>query len=158
MCATCSEGEVKEAKPDDDIDFGAVTSCMTITCILEDGGKVAAHDAIYQRVSPHIFEALKRKLDNRKVARVVAAGSGSCWTPEMQSQAELADSFQRNSGTFAQKSQLDQLADMAPHLVSRNVEHFKRKLALKFGTESVEFTDFDDGRIWIDREGHVHTG
>lgn len=160
MPIKCSEGKVVEAGKTEGIDFGGVTSCMTITCILADGQKVAAHDGVFERVNPHIFKALKGKLNKRSVARILAAGSGSCWTPRMGSQTELSDSFAKNDPHWKDKGWETQLNMMAPFLVSKNVDNFKQILSWHFGVSKsdIEYKNFDGGQIQITSEGALKTG
>jgi hypothetical protein len=156
----CSEGHVVDAGATDGIDFGGVTSCMTITCLLADGSKVAAHDAIFQRVQPQIFTALKGQIAGRAVSKVITAGAGSMWTPRMTSQTQLSNEFAKNDSTWASRSWDKQLAQMEPFLISSNPEHFRQILAWQFGVElaSVSYTKYDEGRIQISPNGTLQTG
>lgn len=160
MPIMCSEGQVVQVDKSQGIDFGGVTSCMTITCILEDGVKVAAHDGVFERVKPHIFKALKGKLNKRSVARIVVAGSGSCWTPRMGSQQDLASSFVKNDPKFGGKSWEEQLKMMKPFLVSKNVDNFKQILSWTFDVpkSDIEYENYDEGRIQITSGGALKTG
>lgn len=160
MAIKCSEGQVVSASDKEGIDFGGVTSCMTITCCLSDGSKVAAHDGVFQRVQPHIFKALKGKLTSRKVSRVIAAGSGSCWTHRMESVAQLSENFAKNDPHWKEKGWETQLSMMAPFLVSKSVDNFKQILAWQFDVSKsdVSFTKYDEGRIQVSAGGEVTTG
>jgi hypothetical protein len=133
---------------------------MTITCILKDGGKVAAHDGVFERVKPYIFQALKGKLNKRSVVRVVAAGSGSCWTPLMKSQQDLANNLAKNDPTWKGKSWEDQLGMMEPFLVSKNVDNFKQILSWHFdiAKSDIEYKNYDVGTIQITSGGALKTG
>ncbi len=151
----CSEGKIVEASGTQGIDFGGVTSCMTITCILNDGTKVAAHDAIWLRVAPHIFKAILGKINSRKITKVIAAGAGSCWTPQMNSQQNLSDTLSKNDPNWAKRKWDDQLEEMKPFLVSGNTDKFKQVLAWHFNVSvsAVEYHNYDFGRIQIGADG-----
>ena len=151
----CTEGMVVEGGSDDGITYPSVTSCMTITCLLDGGAKVGAHDAIFQRVQPQVFMALKGKIGKRTVQKVRAAGSGSSWTPRMTSQVQLSEDFAKNDKTWASKKWSDQLAAMESFLISRNEEQFRRMLAWQFAVDlaDVTFNKFDEGNIEILDDG-----
>jgi hypothetical protein len=160
MAIKCSEGQVVYASPTEGIDFGGVTSCMTITCILTDGSKVAAHDAVYKRVKPHIIYVLKAKMKflGKKAERVIAAGAGSAWTPSMQSQTELFGGMARADPSVKNLSDLQALNLMEGFLVSRNQDKFRDFLSRDLGVpkDKTEFTNHDFGSISVSAEGELN--
>lgn len=160
----CSEGMVVKAKATEGIDFGGVTSCMTITCILESSGaseinKLAAHDGVFERVKPHIFEALKGRLEGRKVARIIAAGGGSYWSPEMKSQSELWAAATSNKPVLSKTNYAGQLDILSPLLISKNVDAFIKELARQFDVNlnAISFKNWDEGRVQITAAGELVT-
>ncbi|MFE2147604.1 hypothetical protein ACFXA3_38760, partial [Streptomyces sp. NPDC059456] len=46
--ATIAEGQVKEVAPGGVITYPSVTSCLTVTVRLQDGGLVGAHASLFQ--------------------------------------------------------------------------------------------------------------
>ncbi len=156
----CNEGQLVEAPRAKGVDFGSVTSCMTITCLLDDGHKVAAHDAVFQRVTPHIFTALKQQIGTRTVSKVLAAGAGSCWTWDMRSQADLSDSLSQTVPGWNQAPWATQLKNMEGYLISRNIANFRKKLADTFGVsvDKVEYQLYDEGKIQVLSIGVLKTG
>jgi hypothetical protein len=156
----CNEGKLVEAPRTQGVDFGSVTSCMTITCLLDDGHKVAAHDAVFERVTPHIFTALKQKIGSRTVSKVLAAGAGSCWTWDMRSQADLSQTLAQTVPGWSQSPWTAQLKNMEGYLISRNIASFKKKLAETFGVsvDKVEYQLYDEGAIQVLSIGVLKVG
>ena len=152
----CTEGRVVVASAADGIDFGAVNSCMTISCILDDGSKIAAHDAIFKRVQPQILFALKERVPaDRQIARVIAAGAGTCWTPTMESQQELASGMSKADPSFKEQSWQEQDRLMFPNMITRNVARFTEVLSRDLGVAAgaVEFRDVAEGKIKLNPDG-----
>lgn len=78
-----AEGQVGIAPAGSDITYGAVTSCMTVTCHFNDGRKAGAHmvlatDGSTQLSSHEILPALRSCL-NGTVARVELVGDFESW-------------------------------------------------------------------------------
>ncbi|MBN2075965.1 MAG: DUF4157 domain-containing protein [Dehalococcoidales bacterium] len=46
----CDEGQVKKARRDKDLDFGDVTTCLTITAFCQDSSRIGAHEGQTTRV------------------------------------------------------------------------------------------------------------
>lgn len=77
------EGRVEVAPVGAGIRYGAVTSCMTVTCYLDDGRKAGAHMVLVtgdgaQLASHQILSALRGRLDG-KVGKVELIGDFESW-------------------------------------------------------------------------------
>jgi hypothetical protein len=78
------EGQVDEAGPEG-IEYGAVTSCMTVTCLLDDGNHVGGHlsltipDGRYDSAS--VLPAMWGLIGSRAVVLVHLAGNSDMWSP-----------------------------------------------------------------------------
>ncbi|MFH8347575.1 DUF4157 domain-containing protein [Streptomyces sp. NPDC018045] len=81
-----AEGEVDEVGPNGTIIYPSVTSCLTITVHLRDGGKVGAHASLFQvpgkRASDQVLPALKAAVGSRSVESVDVSGSIGTWNPK----------------------------------------------------------------------------
>ncbi|EAY26344.1 hypothetical protein M23134_04622 [Microscilla marina ATCC 23134] len=92
----CVEGEFVQATADQEVDFVGMSSCMAITCIMQDGSKIAAHDALENRVPGGGAVAKLAVLVEQHestVNNVKAVGIGSCWGPHMETSQQLIDSI-----------------------------------------------------------------
>ncbi|MGW1071953.1 hypothetical protein [Streptomyces sp. NPDC002537] len=80
-----TEGQVAEAAPGRPILYPSVTSCLTVTVRLRDGGKVGAHASLFQVPgeyrSDRILAALKQRVGKRPVSRVEVKGAVGAWYP-----------------------------------------------------------------------------
>jgi hypothetical protein len=136
----CSESEVKSASAKQAIDFGGVTSCMTIACVFEDGSKAGAHEGLFARVSGGSVNRLKGLVQSKKLAKVLAAGDGMTWT--------------LSGGTL--KTNFD---DATAALISEDKgAGFKSFLQSQLGAGTVDFTQFAEGRIQVSAGGELKTG
>ncbi|MFJ2400182.1 hypothetical protein ACIOUE_02700 [Streptomyces xanthochromogenes] len=83
--ATVTEGQVKEVAPGGVLTYPSVTSCLTITVRLRDGGLVGAHASLFQVPgelrSDAILPALKARIDGRPVSAVEVRGAVGAWHP-----------------------------------------------------------------------------
>ncbi|MCB5908853.1 hypothetical protein [Streptomyces pinistramenti] len=83
--ATVTEGQVKEVAPGGVITYPSVTSCLTVTVRLRDGGLVGAHASLFQVPgelrSDEILAALKDLVGNRPVTAVQVKGAVGAWHP-----------------------------------------------------------------------------
>lgn len=147
----CSEGEVKTAAKDEEVDFGGVTSCMTITCILEDGTKVSAHEGLEKRVSGGAYSALKSAIGSKKVAKVLAAGGGDYWSPDLKTSGEIIGDTRNLS--FKQEQEL--LKQNKSKLIAGAKSTFVDKLKSEFGTTDASFEDWDMGALKISSDNKV---
>ncbi|WP_443041626.1 eCIS core domain-containing protein [Streptomyces sp. B21-083] len=86
-----AEGEVDEVGPGGTITYPSVTSCLTITVYLRDGGKVGGHASLYQvpggLYSDQILPAIKSRVGKRRVESVSVRGAVSSWNPKYLTKA-----------------------------------------------------------------------
>lgn len=83
--ATVTEGQVKEVAPGGVITYPSVTSCLTVTVRLGDGGLVGAHASLFQVPgelrSDEILTALQSLVGYRPVTAVEVRGAVGAWHP-----------------------------------------------------------------------------
>ncbi|MFI1676270.1 hypothetical protein [Streptomyces sp. NPDC020607] len=83
--ATITEGQVKEVARGGAITYPSVTSCLTVTVRLKDGGLVGAHASLFQVPgelrSDRILAALKDHVGGRPVTAVEVRGAVGAWHP-----------------------------------------------------------------------------
>ena len=95
----CAEGESKFLQPNQEVDFGMITSCMTITLSLSNGWKIVAHDALQAR--PSKGNAVKELQDRltvfpeATVTKIRAYDSGANWTYDMKTKDEEGKEFEQ---------------------------------------------------------------
>jgi len=137
----CSESQVKRASPKQGLDFGGVTSCMTVACVFEDGSKAGAHEGLFARVPGGAVGRLKALIAGKKVARVIASGDGLTWILTGES---LKPTFE--DATAARIGEgVEQTSAFTTFL----------KSALAAGT--ADFTQYAEGRIQITAGGELKT-
>ncbi|WP_432144429.1 hypothetical protein [Streptomyces sp. bgisy084] len=82
---TITEGQVGEVGPGGTIRYPSVTSCLTVTVRLQDGGKVGAHASLFQVPgeyrSDRILAAVKQRIGTRGVRTVEVRGAVGAWDP-----------------------------------------------------------------------------
>ncbi|CAM5277017.1 hypothetical protein SABIM44S_04925 [Streptomyces abikoensis] len=80
-----TEGQVGEAAPGGTLLYPSVTSCLTVTVRLRDGGLVGAHASLFQVPgefrSDRILSALKQRTGGRAVRAVEVRGAVGAWDP-----------------------------------------------------------------------------
>ncbi len=80
-----SEGQVGEVGPGGTLIYPSVTSCLTVTVRLQDGGKVGAHTSLFQVPgeyrSDRILAAVKQRIGARGVRAVEVRGAVGAWHP-----------------------------------------------------------------------------
>ncbi|MFI1800342.1 hypothetical protein ACH427_23730 [Streptomyces sp. NPDC020379] len=80
-----TEGQVAEAAPGRPILYPSVTSCLTVTVHLKDGGKAGAHASLFQVPgeyrSDRILAALRNRVGKRPVSGVEVKGAVGAWYP-----------------------------------------------------------------------------
>ncbi|MER6840380.1 hypothetical protein [Streptomyces platensis] len=80
-----TEGQVGEVGPGRTILYPSVTSCLTVTVRLRDGGKVGAHASLFQVPgeyrSDRILPAVKQRIGARGVRAVEVRGAVGAWVP-----------------------------------------------------------------------------
>ncbi len=83
--AEITEGQVKEVGPGGTLFYPSVTSCLTVTVRLADGGLVGAHASLFQVPgeyrSDQILAALKKQVGDRAVRAVEVKGAVGAWDP-----------------------------------------------------------------------------
>lgn len=81
----CSEGQVRTANAGQKFAFGHVDSCMTITCSLADGSRVAAHFVQFGQTQAMLGQ-MRTMIGGRTVKLIQAVGQLTTWTPDLQEQ------------------------------------------------------------------------
>ncbi|WP_031189068.1 MULTISPECIES: hypothetical protein [Streptomyces] len=80
-----TEGQVREAGPGGTLLYPSVTSCLTVTVRLADGGLVGAHASLFQVPgeyrSDRILGALRDRVGGRGVTAVEVRGAVGAWHP-----------------------------------------------------------------------------
>ncbi|MFD8983003.1 hypothetical protein [Streptomyces sp. NPDC059564] len=80
-----TEGQVREAAPGGVIVYPSVTSCLTVTVRLGDGGLVGGHASLFQVPgelrSDGILTAVKDRVGDRPVTAVQVKGAVGAWHP-----------------------------------------------------------------------------
>lgn len=80
-----TEGQVGEVAPGGTLTYPSVTSCLTVTVRLQDGGKVGAHASLFQVPgeyrSDRILAAVKQRTGARTVRAVEVRGAVGAWDP-----------------------------------------------------------------------------
>ncbi|MYT27628.1 MULTISPECIES: hypothetical protein [unclassified Streptomyces] len=80
-----TEGQVGEVGPGGTLLYPAVTSCLTITVRLADGGKIGAHASLFQVPgeyrSDRILGAVRQRIGTRAVRAVEVRGAVGAWYP-----------------------------------------------------------------------------
>ncbi|WP_053694893.1 hypothetical protein [Streptomyces sp. NRRL F-5755] len=80
-----TEGQVRETGPGGTLLYPSVTSCLTVTVRLADGGLVGAHASLFQVPgeyrSDRILGALRDRVGGRRVTAVEVRGAVGAWHP-----------------------------------------------------------------------------
>ncbi|MFE3886087.1 hypothetical protein ACFXPQ_24800 [Streptomyces lydicus] len=80
-----TEGQVGEVAPGGTLIYPGVTSCLTVTVRLRNGGKVGAHASLFQVPgeyrSDRILAAVKQRTGARTVRAVEVRGAVGAWDP-----------------------------------------------------------------------------
>ncbi|MGK4585641.1 hypothetical protein [Kitasatospora sp. HPMI-4] len=86
-----TEGQVREVGRGGDILYPSVTSCLTVTVRLRDGGLVGAHASLFQVPgeyrSDQILPALRRQVGELRVTAVEVRGAVGAWDPSYLTKA-----------------------------------------------------------------------
>ncbi len=164
----CSEGQVVVAAPDQGIDFGGVTSCMTVTLLLSDGTKIAGHNGVDLFVRPDLVYLLGAKLREqttgtaRTLSSVRAIGSGGTWTPGLASSDSVIKSLIKSGALTADSNYAEINSALTPRMCNfgDNGDRLVASLAGAFRVQVglVSFTDYDEGRIQIMVDGSPQLG
>jgi hypothetical protein len=159
---SCSEGEVVEAEAGQGVDFGGVTSCMTVTCILSDGAKIAGH--AWQFGYDHILSGISARISGRTVDRVIVAGVSGAWTPDFENQATMITRYKKahdipedaelmaHMGWSGAEGYERLSAALAPLSAAADLSTFKGTISGALGG-TVSFTDSSAGTIRVRSDG-----
>ena len=104
---SCSETQVVEAPEGEEIDFGFVDSCMTVTCKLVDGPRVAGHFVQYGPTDL-MFTTMTTKIAGRLIKAIRLVGQLKSWTPDLKEQPVIVE---RATQAWS-KTQRDELQNM----------------------------------------------
>lgn len=154
----CVEGEFVQATADQEIDFVGMSSCMAITCIMQDGSKIAAHDALNNRVpgggAVAKLAALVGQHDST-VNNVKAVGIGSCWGPNMETSQQLIDSVVVPENYDGDEVQYKRL-QMRAASIENNSADFIQYLKNQLGNKPTTFRDIGAGGPKILADGSLY--
>ena len=154
----CVEGEFVQASSEQEIDFVGMSSCMAITCIMQDGSKIAAHDAVNHRVpgggAVAKLAALVQQHESN-VANIKAVGIGACWGPQMQTGQELIDNVQVPHDHDGDHDQYKQL-QMRAASIENNKDDFIQYLKESLGDKPTTFKDIGGGGPKILADGSLY--
>jgi hypothetical protein len=82
---TMALGEGEVGTGTGSIDYASVTSCLAITCLLEDGTTVGGHLSLFKAsgalASNEVLPAMKELIGGRTVKKIVIAGELDTWNP-----------------------------------------------------------------------------
>ncbi|MEU6991057.1 hypothetical protein ABZ953_10430 [Streptomyces sp. NPDC046465] len=135
--ATISEGQVKEVAPGGVLTYPSVTSCLTVTVRLREGGLVGAHASLFQVPgelrSDEILAAVKRVVGSRAVTAVEVRGAVGAWHPSY---------FTKAIESYGEGEQVPVPAGQDADGLARAVSH---GLGLTGGPVSVSVEDVPDG-------------
>ncbi|MEV5755856.1 hypothetical protein AB0L61_03685 [Streptomyces tendae] len=116
-----AEGEVKSVGPGGTITYPSVTSCLTITVYLRDGGKVGGHASLYKTpggmYSDQILPAIKAQVGQRRVKKIDVSGAVSSWNP-----AYLKTAIERSDSAPAQKNDPDGIRAVVSSTLGRQAK------------------------------------
>ncbi|MEU8777353.1 hypothetical protein [Streptomyces sp. NPDC048606] len=83
--ATVTEGQVREVAPGGVLTYPSVTSCLTVTVRLREGGLVGAHASLFrvpgELRSDEILARLGQLVGDRPVSEVRVMGAVGAWHP-----------------------------------------------------------------------------
>lgn len=135
-----TEGQVAEAAPGRPILYPSVTSCLTVTVRLRDGGKVGAHASLFQVPgeyrSDRILAALKDRAGKRQVSGVEVKGAVGAWYP----------------GYFTKAIESYGEGETVPYPVAPDAEGIAKAVAAGLGVPRAKVTveDLPDGDLTVE--------
>jgi hypothetical protein len=116
-----AEGEVKSVGPGGTIIYPSVTSCLTITVYLRNGGKVGGHASLYKApggmYSDQILREIKRQVGAERVESIDVSGAVSSWNP-----AYLQTAIENSSSVPAQLYDPDGIRKVVSSLLDRQAK------------------------------------
>ncbi|MFB3776121.1 MAG: hypothetical protein ACE141_00885 [Bryobacteraceae bacterium] len=104
----CLENQVVTAKAGEKIDFGWVDSCMTVTCNMVDGTRVAGHFVQYGDKEA-VFATMSLAIGTRLIRSIRLVGQLRSWTPDLQEQPAIIEQATKN-WTKAQKDEMQKMS------------------------------------------------
>ncbi|WP_407321810.1 hypothetical protein [Dickeya ananatis] len=160
MPVEIQENEVKTATAAEGIHYPALSSCMSITCILSNGSKVGAHAFQFGDYGITLINRMKALVGNNAVVAVKAKGHGGCWGKALESQAELApiavQQWKNANPTIARDpTTLELTPYLQPLFITADPVVFTHWLNAQFNIQNATFTDMDDdGDVDVDANGN----
>ncbi len=116
-----AEGEVKSVGPGGTITYPSVTSCLTITVYLRDGGKVGGHASLFKAsggmYSDQILPAIKAQVGKSRVERIDVSGAISSWNP-----AYLKTAIEKSDPAPEQKNDPDGIRNVVSSALGRQAK------------------------------------
>ncbi len=116
-----AEGEVKSVGPGGTITYPSVTSCLTITVYLRDGGKVGGHASLFKAsggmYSDQILPAIKAQVGKSRVERIDVSGAISSWNP-----AYLQTAIENSNPAPEQKNDPDGIRNVVSSALGRQAK------------------------------------
>ncbi|KOX48666.1 hypothetical protein G3I61_19310 [Streptomyces diastaticus] len=116
-----AEGEVKSVGPGGTITYPSVTSCLTITVYLRDGGKVGGHASLFKAAggmySDQILPAIKAQVGKSRVERIDVSGAISSWNP-----AYLKTAIENSSTVPEQKNDPEGIRAVVSSVLGRQAK------------------------------------
>jgi hypothetical protein len=153
-----SENEIKTAGKRDTILYPGLSSCMSITCILQDGSKVGGHAAQFGQSGVNFTNRIRNSIGAGVVTRVIAKGHGGSWGPHLESQIDLtpvATNIWRRTHPI-NPTDFQLVGVMQPLMASQNANQFENWLQGQFHALAVQFIDMEnDGNVGINADGTV---
>ncbi|MCI4235889.1 hypothetical protein F6X50_11185 [Dickeya dianthicola] len=162
MTVEIQENEVRAAAAGEGIRYPSLSSCMSITCILNNGSKVGAHAYQFGDSGITLINRMKALIGNTPVAAVKAKGHGGCWGKNLQSQLELApEAIQQwknaNPNINREPTDLELIPYLQPLFIAAEPVVFKNWLNTQFNVQNATFTDMSiDGDVDIDAAGNFY--
>jgi hypothetical protein len=147
----CSEGQHVAAAPNQGVNFGGVTSCMTLTCVLADRSKVAGH--LSQANYAGVIAGMQARIAGRTVTKVIAAGTFGAWTPNLEDQATFIQRHYRGQPPATDLQLLQDFERLRPFAVDHMLQ-FRVFLQGAFGCGTIRTVNFDEGSISVNAAGN----
>ncbi|WP_052303362.1 hypothetical protein [Dickeya dadantii] len=162
MAVEIQENEVRAAAAGEGIHYPSLSSCMSITCILNNGSKVGAHAYQFGDSGITLINRMKALIGNNIVVAVKAKGHGGCWGKNLQSQFELApEAIQKwkdaNPNINGEPTDLELIPYFQPLFITADPVVFRNWLNAQFNVQNATFTDMSiDGNVDVDANGNFY--
>lgn len=161
MVVEIREDEVKTATALDTILYPSLSSCMSITCVLNDGSKVGAHAYQFGDSGTTLTNRMIALIGTTTVTSVKAKGHGGCWGTNLQSQFDLAPTAiqnwrNANPNENRDPTDLEIRPFMQALFITANTNTFTNWLNAQFGVQNATFSDMDaDGDVNVNAAGNL---